>query len=251
MKDEKNSRPLSDRLEHLIALAGTGEMIADVGCDHAYVSIRMITEGRFKKAVAMDVRKGPLQIADAHIKEEGLEEYIECRLSDGIEHLKAGEADCILIAGMGGPLMCRILSQGWDKITNPSYAFPRLILQPQSEIAEVRKFIRTAGFSIEEEDMVFEDGKYYVMFRAVEGKDGDKEVRPEMQDIYDHYGEYLLRHKNPVLKEYLLWQQSVEEKVLEGLKNSKDEERARERSVEVKKKQDRIAGALACFAVER
>ena len=55
--------------------------------------------------IAMDVRKGPLSRAQEHIRQYGLEEYIQTRLSDGLEGLKAGEGDTLVIAGMGGPLM--------------------------------------------------------------------------------------------------------------------------------------------------
>lgn len=99
-------------------------------------------------------------------REVHLEDYIETRLSDGLTALAPSEADGVVIAGMGGALTKRILAEHpevWKKMNN-------LVLQPQSEIEEVRRYIYAEGFHIEEEDMVEEEGKYYVMLRCVPGK---------------------------------------------------------------------------------
>ena len=95
----------------------------------------------------MDVRKGPLSRAQEHIRQYGLEEYIQTRLSDGLEGLKAGEGDTLVIAGMGGPLMERILTDG-RSVRN---SFSELILQPQSDIPHFRRFIQSEGWEITEE----------------------------------------------------------------------------------------------------
>ena len=103
---------LSDRLECILACCGSGNCVADVGTDHGQVPIELVSRGRFSGAVAMDVRTGPLQRAEEHVRQRGLRDKIDLRLSDGLEKLAPGEADVIVIAGMGGPLMGRILQDG-------------------------------------------------------------------------------------------------------------------------------------------
>ena len=110
---------LSKRLAAVARLVSAGSRLADVGTDHGYVPISLVCEGKIPSAIAMDVNRGPLNRARAHIKAQGLEKYIDTRLSDGLAALAPGEADSVLIAGMGGMLMMRILSQGqahWDTV---------------------------------------------------------------------------------------------------------------------------------------
>ena len=106
---------LSKRLKMLANMVSEGNRVADVGCDHGYLPIFLMQHGRIPGALAMDVRKGPLKAAREHIASCRLEDYIECRLSDGLKAYIAGEADTIICAGMGGRLMERILTEGMDK----------------------------------------------------------------------------------------------------------------------------------------
>lgn len=131
--------------------------VADVGCDHGYVSIFLIQSGIAQKAIAMDVRKGPLAGAEENIREYGLESVIETRLSDGLKGLSKGDAEAIVIAGMGGKLMIRILKEG-----NPvSLGIKRAVLQPQSDMDEFRDYLRKNGFHILDEQVIYDEGKYY------------------------------------------------------------------------------------------
>ena len=95
---------LSLRLSAIAGLVTRGNRLVDVGCDHGYLPVALYLDGKIPKAIAMDVRKGPLSRAQEHISQYGLNTYIETRLSDGLEALKPGEGDTLVIAGMGGPL---------------------------------------------------------------------------------------------------------------------------------------------------
>ena len=214
---------LSERMNRVVRLAGTGDVVADIGCDHGYVSIYLVREGIFKKAIAMDVRSGPLSRATANIAEAGMADVIETRLSDGLDALKGGEAECAVIAGMGGNITKRIIENNLDKARNM-----RLVLQPQSEIASVRRFVREKGFIITAEDIVYEEGIYYQMFVAeVQGGNEDamaavNDIASETQteadnNLYDTYGPILLRSRNPVLLDYLKWEEGVYRDILEKL----------------------------------
>ena len=103
---------LSLRLSAIAGLVTRGNRLVDVGCDHGYLPVSLYLDGKIPGAIAMDVRKGPLSRAQEHISQYGLDAYIETRLSDGLEALKPGEGDTLVIAGMGGPLMERILTDG-------------------------------------------------------------------------------------------------------------------------------------------
>ena len=103
---------LSKRLQAVARLVTPGSRLADVGTDHGYVPIWLFEQGQILSAIAMDLRNGPLERAREHIQMHGLDAHIETRLSDGLDKLLPGEADSIVIAGMGGMLVVKILSQG-------------------------------------------------------------------------------------------------------------------------------------------
>ena len=128
---------LSLRLSAVAGLVTRGNRLVDVGCDHGYLPVYLYQNQIIPKAIAMDVRKGPLSRAQEHIAQYGLGEYIETRLSDGLAALKEGEGDTLVIAGMGGPLMERILTDG-EKVRE---SFLEMILQPQSDIPHFRRFL--------------------------------------------------------------------------------------------------------------
>ena len=106
---------------------------------------------------AVDVNRGPLERAREHIAQYQMGDYIETRLSDGLHELKAGEGDSLLIAGMGGGLTVRILSEGELLLSG----FRELILEPQSDIDRVRVWLVEHGFFLAQENFVEEDGIYH------------------------------------------------------------------------------------------
>lgn len=196
---------LSKRLSAVASLITEGSRLADVGTDHGYVPIWLVKTGKIPSAVAMDVNKGPLLRAQEHIGTYGLEASVTTRLSDGLKALEPGEADSVLIAGMGGALTIRILSSArnhWDSVRE-------WVLQPQSELGEVRKFLAREGFLITAEDMVEEDGKYYPMMRVIRGT---SDYRTEAEFLF---GKQLLEEHNAVLLDYLNREKEKMEQVLE------------------------------------
>lgn len=221
---------LSDRLRAVARLVTRGNVVCDVGCDHGYVSIYLIQEQIAPKAIAMDVRSGPLAHAKEHITMYGMDAYIETRLSDGVEALCPGEADTLIVAGMGGRLMEAILTRGREK----AVCMKELILQPQSELAAFRGFLRENGYTIVQEDMVYEDDKFYPMMRAVPQKETETGTK-EQKELWDLYGRLLLQNRHPVLKEYLEFQKEKLTKLLEELQSvSSESEKGRKRLAEVR-----------------
>lgn len=229
---------LSKRLQMLGNMVTAGSRAVDVGCDHAFLSIWLVQTGVSPRAIAMDVRKGPLAAAKEHIRAHGLEGYIETRLSDGLQGCGPEEADTLICAGMGGRLMERIIREGMET----ARGFAELILQPQSELGEFRAFLRREGFAVEREEAVCEDGKYYFAMRAVPGKpplrdiaadtsDGGGNVSQE-QRVCDRFGERLILKADPVLREFLYGRRENLRRLSETLRAG-DSRRQQERFAEV------------------
>ena len=227
---------LSKRLEAVARLVTKNKRVADIGCDHGYVSIYLIREGIATKVIAMDVNKGPLEKAKLNMMQSGYEEVIETRLSDGAKELQGGEVDAIICAGMGGRLMVRIL----EDAHNRNLTFDELILQPQSELFLVRQYVRMHGYRIVAEDMVLEDGKYYPMFRACKV---ENEVAGDL--LSDYFGPCLLHEKHKVLedflqKEYLKYSEIVDRMTLDSARQVK-------RNQEIKQYLEQIKEALSFY----
>ena len=204
---------LSERLERVVSFVRPCASAADIGTDHALVPVELVRRGIVKKALAMDVRPGPLSRAKEQISRAGLSDQIEPRLSDGLAALKPQEAETVIIAGMGGELIIRILTEGrhmWDSVA-------QWVLSPHSEVFKVRGWLLENGFSIEKEGMVCEDGKYYVLMdvkraeaeiEAGEGTGAEAGLKTESpardaEFVRLLYGDGLIRERNPVLAQYL------------------------------------------------
>lgn len=201
---------LSKRLQTVADTVTKGNTVADIGCDHAYIAIYLIEEAIAPKVIAMDINKGPLKRADDNIRARGYENSIETRLSNGLEKLKKEEADTILMAGIGGALMIRILEEGREVLKGSK----ELVLSPQSEINQVRKYLHENHFAIREEKMVLDEGKYYIVIKAVQAA-GKEEYEKE---VFYQYGKLLLESKAPVLWDYLIREERLNLDIIEKLK---------------------------------
>lgn len=219
---------ISERLIMAASLVSDGNILADVGTDHGYVPIYLLQQQRIPRAIAMDINRGPLERADEHIKLYGMTDYIETRLSDGVEALCPREADSILIAGMGGSLVIHILTSG-EEICK---AAKELILQPQSELERVRRFLAESGYVLDTEEMVKEEGKYYPMMRVHYEPDA-KISYSEKCEVFYRYGEMLLKKKHAVLLDYLEKEEGIKREILQRLQAQPETEPIQNRIREV------------------
>lgn len=239
---------LSNRLTTVAEFVTKGSRVADIGCDHAHTSIYLVENGIAVSSIAMDINKGPLQRAKENISRYGYEDRITTRLSDGAKELVPGEADTLLISGMGGLLMNKILLNSCGVVKEAK----ELVLQPQSEIALVRKYIHELGFSIVKEAMLIEEEKYYTVIKAVRigektgnaANDGERLCYDK--EIFYRYGKLLLEGKNPVLKQFLDYGKTSYEKIIKEI-SGQEAERTRERCKELKEELVFIEEALQYY----
>ena len=204
---------LPKRLEQIVAMVPPCRTAADIGCDHAYVSIALRERGKAERVLACDVRPGPLEQAKANISRAGLADSIETRLGDGLQPVQTGEAETVILAGMGGELMLRIL-EGREA------DFSRFILSPQSDIAHVREKLLQKGLQWTDEVMLRDEGKYYVVMSLCQGGSGLSGALEVLGDalperILYTYGWLLLGRRDPVLRDFLQREKQRYEGILE------------------------------------
>ena len=219
---------LSKRMQAAADLVSQGRRVCDVGCDHGYVSIYLVQSGKSPRVLAMDVRKGPLLRAQEHVRRYRAEDYITLRLSDGLSTYRAGEADTLLCAGMGGRLMMEILEKDREKTAD----FEELVLQPQSDLPLFRKFLRENGYRFIEERMVFEEGKFYPLMKVVRSSDSSAKQTQEAEKgggdgtpledgeeilLGDLLGPLLLKERDPYLLRFVQREIRIKQEILERL----------------------------------
>ncbi|MCL2388580.1 MAG: class I SAM-dependent methyltransferase [Defluviitaleaceae bacterium] len=161
------------RLTAILNCIDKCETLADIGTDHAYLPIEAINAGLCERAIACDIGIGPLKMADFNIQTAGLQNRIETRLGDGLAPLQEGEADCIVIAGMGGMRILEILSAEPNKAKNA-----KLILQPQHDLEELRRFLHANKYNIIEEKLAWERSRFYVIMVARFLSSTENEIAP-------------------------------------------------------------------------
>ena len=210
-----------------------GKRTADIGCDHGWVSIYLVKNKISPSVIAMDVREGPLNRAEKHVQEYHLEDKIETRISDGMAALKPGEVESVVIAGLGGPLMIRILEEG-DLV---AAELEEMILSPQSELEKVRRFLASKGWKTVREEMVFDEGKYYTIMKVVHGK-------IEEATLADfRYGKYMIENGDPVLQAFLKKELDVKKEILKKICNS-DTSSCRDRAEQLNEELEVIKEAM-------
>ena len=234
---------LSKRLQTVADLVTPGNRVADVGCDHAYTSIYLAKQKISPYIIAMDINQGPLDRAEENIIKYQCEELIEVRKSDGLKKLMPDEADTIIIAGMGGGLTFQILSECMEIVKTTK----ELILQPQSEIFKVRQLLTNYNFIIINENMIKDEGKYYVIIKAIPLADVDN-VAPYQLIRKEHFyhGRLLLEQKNKILEEYLIWDLNICDDILKTLEDGKSDS-SLQRKNEIQERIDLNRAGLAYY----
>lgn len=198
--------------------------IADIGTDHAYLPIFLIKKGICKRAIAADIKEGPLNAARLNVTESGMKERIKLILSDGLENIEREDADCIIIAGMGGELIASILK-------GRKSGMERFVLQPQRSFEVLRRYLAENGFEIKREAISREDRRMYGAFYAeYTGK------RHEIDEKEAFCGKAELIGKDPLFSEYMDYRRRIVISALDALNKgggSEDRRRELERLVDI------------------
>ena len=200
---------LTNRLKAVAKFAEDGKCVADIGTDHAYIPVYLAKKGSARRIVASDIVEGPLSRARASAKEYGVEEKIEFILADGL----CGMQDCfdtIIIAGMGGDTIISILKAApWTKEN------VKLVLQPQSKIERLSKWLYHSGYHIEDASLAADAGKLY-MVMSVRGGQGTVPVCEA-----EHFvNRKLFEKQDPLLEHYLNVLERKFSRAAEGIKES-------------------------------
>ena len=242
---------LSARLQAIVDMVTPGLVVCDVGCDHAHVPIWLLKEGRIPSALAMDVIPGPLLKAGENLALYGEEDRVVLRLSDGLDAYRPGEAQCLIVTGMGGKIIRDILMRYPDRTRD----FREMVLSPQADQWLVREALRDLGYCIDREALVLEDGKYYPVIHACPGAQAHplwpaSLDRADALEAEDRFGPVLLKDRDPLLKVFLEWQLAINERILSSIEDAGSGDRHRERHEAVSHTVHMIRTGLLAFKEE-
>ena len=203
---------LTPRLKTIASLVQPCSVMADIGTDHAYLPVYLCMTEKCGSAIASDIRKGPLERAAATINKYSAAHSVKTRLGGGAETLDVGEADCIVIAGMGGLVISDIMQASAEVFKSTK----QIILQPMTAADELRSFLNKNNYTILGECLAKEDEKIYNIIEVCRGKDKEYSAA----EIY--MGKKLIETQPNYYDEYFKKRIHRLEKMINGLKLSSD-----------------------------
>ena len=202
--------PISKRLLCCASMVQSGARVADIGTDHGYLGIYLLQSGAARHVIACDLRKDPLENARRNAKLFGVDGEMEFRLSDGLEKILPDEVDTVVMAGMGGDLIQKILSQcPWHKREGLQF-----ILQPQSAGNVLRRWLCEDGFEIQREEPV-QDGHF--LYTVMELRQGEPSP---LTPGTEYASPALLASKSPLVGTYLARVENALQETVRGLTNA-------------------------------
>ncbi|MBF1051294.1 MAG: SAM-dependent methyltransferase [Peptostreptococcaceae bacterium] len=211
---------ISKRLRYIIDITDNFNVIADIGTDHGYVAVGLLQEKKAHKVISSDISSNSLQKAIDYVKSNYLEDKIDTRVGSGLSVLQADEADAIIIAGMGGVLISKILEDDYDnKFSKKS---PTLILQPVQQARHLRYYLYENNFDIIDEHYIDDMGKYYHIMIAKKYTQKSKNYMSlqKNKDVFLEYGILNISKKNQLIKNTLQSQIEKNKTLLKKLKDN-------------------------------
>lgn len=181
---------LSKRLKAILTFISGDEKIIDIGCDHALLDIYLKETYKDMKIIASDIHDGAVKMAEKNIKKHNLDGKIELRTGDGLDVIKKGEVDTIILSGMGFYTIYEILMNK-EKLEGIN----KIIIQSNTDIVKLRKFVIKQGFMISNELLVKDKDIIYTVIEFTPGN-----VRYSYEEIY--FGPKILENKNELFYEY-------------------------------------------------
>lgn len=202
--------PISKRLLCCASMVTPGSRVADIGTDHGYLGIYLLQSGAARHVIACDLRKDPLENARRNAKLFGVDGEMELRLSDGLEKIRPDEVDTVVMAGMGGDLIQKILSQcPWRKREGLQF-----ILQPQSAGNVLRRWLCEDGFEIQREEPV-QDGHF--LYTVMDIRQGEP---APLTPGTEYASPALLASGSPLVGNYLARVENALQETVRGLTNA-------------------------------
>ena len=202
--------PISKRLLCCALMVTPGSRVADIGTDHGYLGIYLLQTGAARHVIACDLRKDPLENARRNAKLFGVDGAMELRLSDGLEKILPDEVDTVVMAGMGGDLIQKILSQcPWRKREGLQF-----ILQPQSAGNVLRRWLCEDGFEIRREEPV-QDGHF--LYTVMDIRQGEP---APLTPGTEYASPALLASGSPLVGNYLARVENALQETVRGLTNA-------------------------------
>ena len=202
--------PISKRLLCCASMVQPGSRVADIGTDHGYLGIYLLQSGAARHVIACDLRKDPLENARRNAKLFGVDGEMEFRLSDGLEKILPDEVDTVVMAGMGGDLIQKILSQcPWRKREGLQF-----ILQPQSACNVLRRWLCEDGFEIRREEPV-QDGHF--LYTVMDIRQGEP---APLTPGTEYASPALLASGSPLVGNYLARVENALQETVRGLTNA-------------------------------
>ena len=221
---------LSKRLQFIAAHIDRCKTIIDIGTDHGYIPIYSVKNNLCEKAIASDINKEPVKKAEMNAALEGVKSSVELRLGGGLEVINIGEAEAVVIAGMGGNLIRDILEKDIEKTASFKY----LILQPAQNPEVLREYLYNNGYEIIEEDLCIDEGIYYELFKV---KKNNKAEKVSLEPIYYEISPRLLKDKNKLMLSYLESKEEKYSKILGFIKDNSESALKRKQDIESKLKE--------------
>lgn len=152
----------SERMEGILSLIPKSDIIIDVGTDHAYIPEAIIKRNIGKKVIGTEINHQPFLKAKDYIESKSLDDCIEIRKGDGLHVVQYDEVNVVVIAGMGGLLINKIINENISKFSRGD----TLVLQPMNAVDKTRKFLIENKFEILDEVLCKEDYHYYTVIKA-------------------------------------------------------------------------------------
>ncbi len=206
---------LKGRLKLIYDMIPPCDILSDIGTDHALIPAYALLNGRCKKAIACDIKPGPLERAERTRRKYMLTNSMELRLGSGLEPVREEEVDVIVMAGMGGMLITQLILESISKAEKANC----ILLQPMTNREIIRPFLWENGFEIIDEGLACEDGKLYLVISA--RHTGIRKVNNDR--IRELIGDILIKKNDPLLKDWVKEHIRKQKKAVSGLKRAKAE----------------------------
>lgn len=227
---------ISLRLKIVAQMVDNCDCAADIGTDHGYIPIYLIKNNICRKAIASDINVGPIERAKLNVKLENLEDKIDCRHGSGLSTISPGEAEEVIIAGMGGNLIRDIIENHME-VFKKSRSF---ILQPMQNSEVLREYIYKRGFKIADEELCIDENRFYEIIKI----EYDTVVK-KVDSIFYEVGKILVEKKHKYLFEFI--ENKIENcnKIILNIKDNTESANKRKKDLKVRIK--RLQELISCI----